>query len=236
MFEKSVWESLSDSQTKEMNALCEQYKDFLNEGKTEREAVSWAVDFLEGEGFMPLSSFDALKAGDKVYAINRSKGLVACVIGDSFRSGFQIVGAHIDSPRLDLKQNPLYEDTSLALFKTHYYGGIKKYQWTAIPLALHGTVVKKDGTRVNISVGDEGDDFTFTITDLLPHLAVEQMDKKMTKGIEGEALNILCGSIPSEEEKDAVKKGVLAILKECYGLEEEDFLSAEIEMVPAWRC
>ncbi len=236
MFEKTVWESLSDSQKPEMNALCEQYKTFLNKGKTEREAYAFAVEYLEEEGFLPLDSFDSLKPGDKVYAGNRQKGLVACVIGENFRDGFQIVGAHLDAPRLDLKQNPLYEDTSLALFKTHYYGGIKKYQWTAIPLALHGVVAKKDGTLINIAVGDEGDDMTFTITDLLPHLAMEQMDKKMTKGIEGEALNILCGSVPADGEKDKVKEHILSILKSRYGMEEEDFLSAELEIVPAFSA
>ena len=213
----------------------EGYKDFLTQCKTEREAVSEAVRLAEECGFKPLESFDTLKEGDKVYAVNKLRSVMLAVIGsETLTDGVNIVGAHIDAPRLDLKPNPLYEDGEMAFFKTHYYGGIKKYQWSAIPLALHGVVVKKDGETVNIRIGDENDDVTFVITDLLPHLAQEQMKKSASEIIEGEQLNILIGAMPSpDEEKEAVKENILAILNEKYGICEEDFLSAELQVVPA---
>ena len=213
------------------------YKRFLNIAKTERESVAEAVKMAQEKGFKSLSEFGTLKAGDRFYCVNRGKEIVAGIIGEeSIEDGVNIVGSHVDAPRLDLKQNPLYEDSEMAYFKTHYYGGIKKYQWTAVPLALHGVVVKKDGTSVNIRIGDETDDVTFVITDLLPHLASEQMKKTASEIIEGEGLNLLIGSAPVKGENDEtelVKQNILAILNEKYGITEEDFLSAEIEAVPA---
>lgn len=213
----------------------EGYKDFLTKCKTERESVSEAIRFAEDCGFKPLDSFKTLKEGDKVYAVNKLRSIVLAVIGsEDITSGVNIVGAHIDAPRLDLKPNPLYEDGEMAYFKTHYYGGIKKYQWGTIPLALHGVVIKKDGEAVNVRIGDENDDVTFVITDLLPHLAQEQMKKTPSTVIEGEQLNLLIGSIPlRDEEKDSVKANILALLNDKYGICEEDFLSAELQIVPA---
>lgn len=213
----------------------EGYKDFLTKCKTERESVQEAIRFAEDCGFKPLDSFETLKEGDKIYAVNKLRSVILAVIGsEDITSGVNIVGAHIDAPRLDLKPNPLYEDGEMAYFKTHYYGGIKKYQWGTIPLALHGVVIKKDGEAVNVRIGDENDDVTFVITDLLPHLAQEQMKKTPSTVIEGEQLNLLIGSIPmKDEEKDGVKANVLALLNEKYGICEEDFLSAELQIVPA---
>ena len=213
----------------------EGYKDFLTQCKTERESVRETVRLAEECGFKPLESFDTLKEGDKVYVVNKLRSVMLAVIGsEKLADGVNIVGAHIDAPRLDLKPNPLYEDGEMAFLKTHYYGGIKKYQWSVIPLALHGVVITKNGETVNIRIGDENDDVTFVITDLLPHLAQEQMKKTPSTIIEGEQLNILIGSIPSvDEEKDAVKENILAILNERYGICEEDFLSAELQVVPA---
>ena len=213
----------------------EGYKDFLTKCKTERESVREAIRFAEDCGFKPLDSFGTLKEGDKVYAVNKLRSVVLAVIGsEPITSGVNIVGAHIDAPRLDLKPNPLYEDGEMAYFKTHYYGGIKKYQWGTIPPALHGVVIKKDGEAVNVRIGDENDDLTFVITDLLPHLAQEQMKKTPSAIIEGEQLNLLIGSIPAkDEEKDGVKANILSLLNEKYGICEEDFLSAELQIVPA---
>ena len=233
---KTVWESLSPAEREAAFSVSGEYKGFLNRGKTEREFQREAVRYLEEKGFRALSAYDFLKPGDKVYAENRKKGLIAAVMGRNMEEGLRIVGAHIDSPRLDLKQHPLYEDEALALFKTHYYGGIKKYQWTAIPLALHGVIMKKDGSKAEFAIGEEGDDVSFTVSDLLPHLAAEQMGKKLSQAIPGENLNILCGSLPGEEEKDPVKAAVLALLKERFGMEEEDFACAEIEAVPAFSA
>ncbi len=213
----------------------EGYKDFLTQCKTERESVRETVRLAEECGFKPLESFDTLKEGDKVYAVNKLRSVMLAVIGsEKISDGVNIVGAHIDAPRLDLKPNPLYEDGEMAFLKTHYYGGIKKYQWGTIPLALHGVVITKDGKTVDIRIGDENDDITFVITDLLPHLAQEQMKKTPSTIIEGEQLNILIGAMPSpDEEKDAVKENILAILNKKYGICEEDFLSAELMAVPA---
>ena len=213
----------------------EGYKDFLTACKTERESVKEAVRLAEECGFRPLDSYETLKEGDKVYAINKLRGIILAVIGsNNISDGVNIVGAHVDAPRLDLKPNPLYEDGEMAYFKTHYYGGIKKYQWSAIPLALHGVVITKEGKTVDVRIGDENDDVTFVITDLLPHLAQEQMKKPSSEIIEGEQLNILVGSIPAaKEDKDSVKSNILSILNEKYGICEEDFLSAELQIVPA---
>ena len=230
---KNGWSSQLDKEI--IFKFSEGYKDFLTTCKTERESVVEAVRLAEECGFKPLDSFSALKEGDKVYAVNKLRGLLLAVVGsEDITSGVNIVGAHIDAPRLDLKPNPLYEDGEMAYFKTHYYGGIKKYQWGTIPLALHGVIVKANGETVNVKIGDEGDDITFVITDLLPHLAQEQMKKSASEIIEGEQLNLLIGSIPCQgEEKEAVKENILSILNEKYGICEEDFLSAELQIVPA---
>ena len=218
-------------------AFCQGYKDFLNTAKTEREFAKEAEKEAVKHGFKPLSEYSSLKAGDKVYAVNRGKGVLMAVIGsDDIERGLRIIGSHIDSPRLDLKPEPIYEDSEMSLFKTHYYGGIKKYQWTAIPLAMHGTIIKADGTPVEICIGEADDDITFTVSDLLPHLSDEQYTKKVGKAIEGEALNILIGGVPLEDEdaKEPYKAAVLKLLNEKYGIVEEDFISAEIEFVPAF--
>lgn len=222
-----------------LNAFCEDYKDFMTGHKTEREFVKGAERMLADAGAYRLDavirSETALKAGDLVYTDMMKKSLLAFRIGRRpITDGIRFLGAHIDSPRLDLKQNPLYEDTDLAMLETHYYGGIKKYQWVALPMALHGVVCRKDGSTVDICIGEDADDPVFGVSDLLIHLAGKQMDKKLSNGIEGENLNILCGSIPLEgEDKKAVKANVLKLLKEKYDIEEKDFVSAEIEVVPA---
>lgn len=232
---KNVYEELNDASNTEMFSLCEEYKKFLDKGKTERECVIEAVKMAEANGFAALDTKKELKAGDKVYAINRKKNIFLAVIGsENIENGVNIVGAHIDSPRLDLKQNPLYEKTDMALLKTHYYGGIKKYQWMALPLAIHGVVVTKDGVK-EISIGEAPNDPVFCITDLLPHLAKDQMSKKMTEGIEGENMNVLIAGIPAkaQEVQSRVKFAVLKLLNEKYGMKEKDFQTAEIEIVPA---
>lgn len=236
--QKCVYDELSTEQTKEMIDLCERYKDFLDAGKTERECVKTAEKAALDNGFCRMENLDSLKPGDRVYTINRDKNILLAVIGEEgLENGINIVGAHIDSPRLDLKQNPLYESCGQALFKTHYYGGIKKYQWTAIPLALHGVVITKDGEKIDINIGEKDSDPVFCVTDLLPHLAKDQMSKKMSDGIEGEALNILVGGTPvSEDVPEKVKMKILSILNTLYGISEKDFLSAEIEAVPAFKA
>ena len=228
--------------------FAEGYRQFLSDCKTERECTDFFVVEAKKAGYQDLADVIAkkkkLKAGDKVYLSNRGKGLAMFVIGkEPLENGLNILGAHIDSPRMDLKQNPLYEDTEMALLETHYYGGIKKYQWVTLPLALHGVIVKKDGTKVTVSIGEKADDPVFGVSDLLIHLAATQLEKKGNKVVEGEALNVLIGSIPleaatkgkkdGEEKKEKVKEAILAILKETYKIEEEDFVSAEIEVVPA---
>lgn len=226
---------LNDAERAEMNALCKDYCTFITKAKIEREAVIEAVKLAESAGFRAFKRGMELKAGDRIYYNNRGKALMLAVIGsDPIENGAAIVAAHIDAPRLDLKQNPLYESEELCLFKTHYYGGIKKYQWPAIPLELHGVVALKDGSVVTVSVGDKPEDPIFTITDLLPHLGKDQMAKTMAEGIQGEALNILVGSQPSDAEKEAVKENILQLLHDTYGIVEEDFLSAELCVVPAF--
>ena len=233
---------MSEDDQTACEALCKDYMAFLNQSKTEREACANAEALLKEHGFVPFTPGMALKAGDKVYQNNRGKAMIAAIIGSApITEGVRLCAAHIDSPRLDMKQNPLYEDSELGLFKTHYYGGIKKYQWVTLPLALHGVIVKKDGTTVEVNVGEEDDDPVFFISDILIHLAAEQMEKKAAKVIEGEALDLIVGSKPitikpgekEEKAKEAVKEGILDILKKTYDVEEEDFLSAELEVVPA---
>ena len=215
------------------------YMAFLDAAKTEREAVRAAVALLEKEGFVPFDPKKTYAAGEKVYAVNRGKALMAAVIGTCpIEEGVHIAAAHIDSPRLDLKPNPLYEDGELGYFKTHYYGGIKKYQWTVIPLALHGIVVKKGGETVEVAVGEDPEDPVFCVTDLLPHLAADQMKRTLADGVRGEELNVLIGSLPfkDDEVSEKVKLGLLEILFRKYGITEEDFLSAELEAVPAYQA
>ncbi|MCD8390609.1 MAG: aminopeptidase [Firmicutes bacterium] len=235
---KNVYEIITDDEKADMFKFCDSYREFLDKGKTERECVAETVKIIEAAGFRPLDGFETLKAGDKVYKINRGKNVFAAVIGtDDIENGMNIVGAHIDSPRLDLKQNPLYESEDMALLKTHYYGGIKKYQWTAIPLAMHGVMFTKEGKKVEINIGESENDPVFCVTDLLPHLAGEQMNKKLANGIEGENLNILFGGIPvGEDVENKVKFGVLKLLNSRYGVTESDFLNAEIEIVPAFKA
>jgi len=234
---KNGWETKVDKS--QIFSFAEGYKKFLDASKTEREGVMEAIRMAEEKGFKPLESFGELKKGDKVYSVNKGKEIILAVIGEEkISDGVNIVGAHLDAPRLDLKQNPLYEDSELAFFKTHYYGGIKKYQWTAVPLAIHGVIVKADGETVNVKIGDEDDDVTFVITDLLPHLAREQMKKTASQVIEGEDLNLLIGALPvdEEDEKEKVKANVLKLLNEKYSVTEEDFLSAELEIVPSAKA
>lgn len=239
MKRKNGWEDLSETERKKILKFSDEYIKFLNAGKTEREFVKEAKKMAEENGFKSLDKYKKLKAGDKVYYINRGKNIILAVIGkEKLESGIQVVGAHLDSPRLDLKPNPLYEDTGFAYFKTQYYGGIKKYQWVTLPLAIHGVVALKSGKVVEINIGEEDDDVTFLITDLLPHMARKQMEKKAPEVIEGEALNLLIGSIPYKDDKvsEKVKLNVMKILNEKYGIVEEDFLSAEIEIVPAMKA
>lgn len=232
---KSIWNKIEDK--KVAFSFSEEYINFLNKCKTERTCTSYVKEMAEKEGFKNIDEFSALKPGDKVYKINRSKNIIMAVIGnDDITEGVNIIASHIDSPRIDLKQNPVYDDSGLALFKTHYYGGIKKYQWTAMPLSLIGVVIDKYGRSIEVSLGEYEDDPVFTITDLLPHLAVDQMSKKMTEAFTGEDLNILIGSIPHDDEEKSVKDAVLDIIKEKYGIEEEDFVSAELEMVPTFKA
>ena len=214
------------------------YIGYMNCSKTEREIVESSKKIAEEHGFQDISKYESLKAGDKVYYINREKSMYLAVIGEeALENGLNIIGAHADSPRLDLKPNPLYEDTEFAYFKTHYYGGIKKYQWTTIPLAIHGVIVKSNGEKVKICIGEDLNDPIFTITDLLPHLAQDQMKKKATDVIDGEDLNLLIGSIPFDADvSEKVKLNVLSILNEKYGITEVDLLSSELELVPAMPC
>ena len=247
MERKNAWEKYPEGKREEVFTFAEGYRKFISDCKTERECVRELIAQAQQAGFENLDDVitagKTLKTGDKVYAQNMGKTLALFVIGKQpLEKGMNILGAHIDSPRLDLKQNPLYEDTDMALLDTHYYGGVKKYQWVTLPLALHGVVVKKDGTVINVSIGEKEDDPVFGISDLLIHLAGEQMEKKAAKVIEGEQLDVLVGSIPflnekdKEKSKDAVKANVLKILKEQYNIEEDDFLSAEIEVVPAGKA
>ena len=218
---------------------CKDYKKFLDNAKTEREAVKIAVDMAKQKGFVPFEIGKKYNAGDKVYFNNRGKTIALAVIGkETIENGANITAAHIDSPRLDLKPNPLYEEIELALFKTHYYGGIRKYQWTAIPLALHGVFALKDGTVKEVCIGENEDEPKFVINDLLPHLATEQNKRTLAEGIKGEELNVLIGSHPfkADEGSELVKLNILKLLNEKYGIKEDDFLSAELEMVPAFKA
>ncbi len=261
MEKKNTWETYNSRQLKEVDAFADEYRAFLDQGKTERECIDYIVNTAEKAGYRELKELmktgEKLKKGDKIYAVWMNKSIVMFRIGSRpMTEGMNILGAHIDSPRLDIKQNPLYEEGGFAYLDTHYYGGVKKYQWVTLPLALHGVIVKKDGTTVEINIGENEDDPVFFVSDLLIHLAQEQLEKKAAKVIEGEALDIIVGNRPitlgkekasskdkssaekagaseKEQAKEAVKKGILDILKKNYEVEEEDFLSAELEVVPA---
>ncbi len=256
MDNKCVWNKYNATQLKELESFTSDYINFISECKTERECVEKIVNDIEKEGYIDINTAikagKKLKAGDKVYAVKMNKSIIMINVGsEKLEDGVNILGAHIDSPRLDVKANPLYEDSGIAYLDTHYYGGIKKYQWVTIPLAIHGVVAKKDGTTAIINLGEEDNDPVFFISDLLIHLSQEQLEKKAAKVIEGEALDIIIGNKPAakddkntkaktikedKEEKEAVKKSVLDILKKYYDIEEEDFLSAELEIVPAGRA
>ena len=246
MERKNAWLSYGESDEKEMEKLTKDYRAFLDAGKTERECVTELVREAEANGYVSLEAKQAagekIQPGDKVYAVGMKKIMALFHVGqEPLEKGMNILGAHIDSPRLDVKQNPLYEDTDLAYLDTHYYGGVKKYQWVALPLAIHGVIAKKDGSVVNVTIGEDENDPVVYITDLLIHLAGKQLQKKAAEVIEGENLDILIGSRPlsestDEKKKEAVKSNVLRILKEKYDVEEEDFLSAELEIVPAGKA
>ncbi|MBQ9333695.1 MAG: aminopeptidase [Lachnospiraceae bacterium] len=261
MERKNAWESYDKKTLKQVDKLAAEYIDFISECKTERECVDNIVNTIEAAGYRELQELirtkAKLKAGDKIYSVQMNKSVVMFKLGKKpISEGLNILGAHIDSPRMDVKQNPLYEDNGVAYLDTHYYGGVKKYQWVTIPLALHGVVVKKDGTTVELNIGEEEDDPVFFVSDLLIHLAADQMEKKGAKVVEGEALDIIIGSKPlvikdkdkdkdkekdsgkakADKPKDPVKAGILKILKDDYDFEEEDFLSAELEVVPAGRA
>ena len=242
MERKNAWLSYGKKEENELEKICKGYLKFLDKGKTERECVKYTIKLAEEAGYKSLESFEKeekkLNAGDKVYSVCMGKTIALFNIGEElFDNGMNILGAHVDSPRMDVKQNPLYEDTQLAYLDTHYYGGIKKYQWVTLPLAIHGVVAKKDGTIVEINIGDEKDDPVFCVTDLLIHLSGEQLEKKANKVIEGEKLDLLIGSRPVKgEEKEGVKANILALLKKKYDITEEDFMSAELEVVTAGKA
>lgn len=237
MYAKNTWEKYKDN-LNEVMEYNEGYKDYISKNKTERACVKDSIRLAEEKGFRPLDSFETLKPGDKVYVNNRDKNIALFVMGNKpLTEGMRILGAHIDSPRMDLKQNPLYESEGFVLADTHYYGGVKKYQWVTIPLSLYGVVAKKDGTVVDVVIGEDDNDPVVGISDLLIHLAADQLDKKASKVIEGENLDVTLGNMPlAGEEKDAVKANILKLLKDKYDIEEEDFVSAEIEVVPSGKA
>ncbi len=242
MYKKNAWEGYNETALEQVEALSKRYVSFLNNGKTERECVAEAVQLAEAAGFRDLEQVIAkgekLKAGDRVYRVWMKKDIMLFIIGkEPMSRGMNILGAHIDSPRIDVKQNPLYEDENIAYLDTHYYGGIKKYQWVTQPLALHGVICKKDGTVVTVAIGEKDEDPVFCISDLLIHLSADQMGKPAKDVIEGEALNLIVGGKPLKDtESNAVKANVLKILADTYGVEEEDFISAELEIVPAGKA
>ena len=241
--ENLVWDNIKEKDLEEMLKFCEDYKSFINASKTEREASQEIVKIAEENGFIDLKtaieSKKKLTVGDKVYATNKDKGIIMFILGtEPMEKGMTITGSHLDSPRIDLKQNPLYEDDGFTFLETHYYGGIKKYQWVTIPLSIHGVLITKDGKKVNIVIGEDDNDPVLFITDLLPHLSKDQSAKKLSEAIEGENLNVLFGSMPIEdkEAKSRIKLNTLRLLNEKYGIEEEDFTSAELEIVPSGKA
>ena len=241
LFDKKTngWEKLDNKERESIFEFSEGYMKFLNRAKTEREFIAESVKKARENGFKDLAEYTELKAGDRVYFVNKEKSMYLAIIGEEkIENGIHIIGSHVDSPRLDLKPNPLCENTGFAYFKTHYYGGIKKYQWTTIPLSIHGVIIKANGEKITINIGEDEADPIFTITDLLPHLAQEQMEKKLRNGIDGEDLQLLIGSIPFEDEKvsEKVKLNILNILNQKYGIVEEDLVSSELELVPAFKA
>ena len=238
MYRKNAWEKYSEKEVKEVYKFGNEYKEFISKCKTEREVTNFSIELLKEKGFKEFNEFETLKPGDKVYFVNKGKNVCAYVIGTrKVSDGLRILGAHIDSPRLDLKQNPLYEDHNFTLLDTHYYGGVKKYQWVTIPLALHGVVYKKNGSKVDFVIGEDENDPVVGISDLLPHLAADQMSKVAAKLIEGEKLDVTIGNRPLKDaEKDKFKSFILDLLKTKYNFEEEDFVSSEIEVVPAGKA
>ncbi len=233
------WKTVDQAKKEEIFNFSKSYMNFLNKAKTEREFVQETIKMARENGYRDIMEFQKLQPGDKIYFINREKSMYLAIIGtENIEKGLHIIGSHIDSPRLDLKPNPLYEDTEMAYLKTHYYGGIKKYQWTTIPLSIHGVIVKSNGEKITVNIGEDEEDPIFTITDLLPHLAQEQMEKKLKNGIDGEDLNLLVGSIPYEDEKakEKVKLNILNILNQKYGIIEADLQSSELEIIPAFRA
>ena len=235
MYNENAWKKYTDKDLNDVKVFNDEYIKFISENKTEREVTASSVKLLEAKGYKNLYELKSIKANDKVYATNKNKNVVAFIVGsEDILNGINILGAHIDSPRIDLKQNPLYEASDYAYFDTHYYGGVKKYQWVTIPLAIHGVVCLKTGKTVNISIGEDAQDPVFVISDLLIHLSDAQMKKNVAKVVEGETLNVTVGSIPLKgEKKDAVKANMLKLLNQKYGFEEDDFVSAELEVVPA---
>ncbi len=236
---ESGWKMVDDTEKKNIFHFSKRYIDFLNVSKTEREFVKAAKKLADENGFKDIMEFESLKAGDKIYFVNRDKSMYLAIIGEeSIENGLHIIGSHIDSPRLDLKPNPLVEEGKLAYFKTHYYGGIKKYQWTTIPLSIHGVIVKSNGEKIEVNIGEDENDPIFTITDLLPHLAQTQMEKKLKDGVEGENLSLLVGSIPYDEKEctEQVKLNILNILNKKYGIAEVDLTSSELELVPQFKA
>ena len=229
------WLKINEDEKQSIFNYCNSYVEFLNKCKTERETSNYIVDKLKNNGFIDINTVRSIKTGDKLYMQNRNKSVYAAIIGDDLLSGLNIIGSHIDSPRLDLKPNPLYDDAKIGLFKTHYYGGIKKYQWTTIPLALHGVIVKANKEKVSICIGEDDNDPIFTITDILPHLAQNQYEKKIGKAIEGEDLNAVVGSIPNSDN-ESIKENILSLLNKKYDIKEIDFYSSELELVPAFKA
>lgn len=240
LFNKKVngWFKISEELKQEIFEYNERYMEFLNNSKTEREIVKSAVEMAKANGFKDVNEVENLNVGDKVYYVNKEKSMYLAIIGkEKLEEGLNIIGSHADSPRLDLKPNPLYEDQELAYFKTHYYGGIKKYQWTTIPLSIHGVIIKQNGEKIEVKIGEDDKDPIFTITDLLPHLAKEQENAKLREAIKGEDLNLLIGSMPFEEEiSESVKLNILNLLNEKYGIVEDDLSSSELELVPAYKA
>ena len=233
------WKTVDTRKKEAIFNFSKDYMNFLNKAKTEREFIVEATKMAQANGYKDIVEFEKLQPGDKIYFVNRGKSMYLAIIGtENIENGVHIIGSHVDSPRLDLKPNPLYEDTELAYFKTHYYGGIKKYQWTTIPLSIHGVIVKPNGEKMTVNIGEDEDDPIFTITDLLPHLAQEQMEKKLKNGIDGEDLNVLIGSIPynTDEDGEKVKLNILNILNQKYGITEQDLASSELELVPAFKA
>ncbi len=239
MKKENGWETVNEAEREEIFNFSKGYMNFLNKAKTEREFIQETIKLARENGFKDIMEFQKLQSGDKIYFINREKSMYLAIIGtENIEKGLHIIGSHVDSPRLDLKPNPLYEDTQMAYLKTHYYGGIKKYQWTTIPLSIHGVIIKSNGEKITVNIGEDENDPIFTITDLLPHLAQEQMEKKLKNGINGEDLNLLVGSIPYKDDKakEKVKLNILNILNQKYGITEADLLSSELEIIPEFKA